>query len=267
MRMMRSTIVVLLSLCAGLLARSASADEPSEPDRDTCRSAYEQGQRLRRSHKLRESREKLMLCARDPCPAVFQPECAKWLSELDAELPTVVVALQGHLDGPPPHVLVDGSPFAPSVDGIARPIDPGPHEFVVESGDTRLVLRAAVVEGTKAQRVLLVVPGSAATDEPPTRSAAIPPLALGVGALGVAALATSTFFGVRGLGQKSDIDACTPNCSLDDVHSARQTFLISDVALGVGVVAIGAAVILYLTRPYEAPAAAALRLDRTTIRF
>jgi hypothetical protein len=244
----RASLAILLSALT-MVSAHARADEP---DKAACHGAYEQGQRLRRGKKLIEAREKLLLCARDPCPAVFQPECAKWLGELDAEVPTVVVALEGKVEGDGAHVLVDGAPFSPQVDGIARPIDPGPHEFVIETDRVRIAQKATIVEGEKAQRVVVTGVAGSGAERPPGPERPVPPLAIGVGALGVAALGTSAVFGLIGLGQKSDIDKCTPNCTLDDVHSARRTFLVSDVALGVGLVAVGAAVVLYVTRPTQA---------------
>jgi hypothetical protein len=82
-----------------------------------------------------------------------------------------------------------------------------------------------------------------------------------VGVVGLGLFAT---FGILGTNQKSDLeDTCAPNCSEEDVNSVRAKLIAADVSLGVGVVAIGVATILFLTAPPKTPAppASAWRFD------
>jgi hypothetical protein len=230
-----------------MLLAAAPAKAEDEPDKATCNDAYVQGQRLRRAKKLLDARRAFMLCARPPCPTAFQPECAKWLGEVDDQTPTVVVVVQGMPVGARGSVQIDGQPFSESVDGIARPLDPGIHEVRVTVEGKELVQRATVVEGTKAQRIVLTLP----TNEPasmPVARRPISPWTNAAGSVGVAALGSFAFFGIRGLALRSDVLDCTPKCPPSEVDDARRQFLFADISLGVSVVALGVTAYLYFSR-------------------
>jgi hypothetical protein len=224
-----------------------AAAEP--PDRATCHAAYEQGQRLRRGKKLLEARDKFVLCARDPCPAAFQGECARWLGEVSSELPTVVIEVRRRgAVAPDSRVLLDGQPFLDKIDGVARPVDPGPHEFkAIAAGGATLVRREPVLEGVKAQRFVFDVEPLESPPAPEKRGAPSP-LVIGLGALGGVALVSFGYFGVTGLSKRSDVDACDPFCSQALVDDTRRSLLIADISLGVAVVALGSAAVLYFTQ-------------------
>lgn len=249
-------------LCSGAIVaslvavRPASADAP--PDRATCDAAYEQGQRLRRNKKLLEARERFVLCARDPCPSAFQGECARWLGEVSSELPTVVIEVRrrGEL-APDARITLDGAPFQEKIDGVARPVDPGTHEFkVIAAGGTELVRRETVLEGVKAQRLVFDVEPVVGGDAPAKPTSTMP-LVIGLGALGGVALVGFGYFGITGLSQRDEVERCSPECTRDQVDEAQRSLLLADVALGVAVVSLGAAAIIYLTRPATTPRAAA----------
>ena len=74
--------------------------------------------------------------------------------------------------------------------------------------------------------------------------------ALVVGGIGVLALGS---FAIFGLGGKSDVNnlenTCKPHCAESDVDKARTKLIIADISLGVGIVALGVATYLILTRP------------------
>jgi hypothetical protein len=55
------------------------------------------------------------------------------------------------------------------------------------------------------------------------------------------------------MSQKSTLDDCRPRCATADVDTMRRTFLIGDVLLAVGVSALAAAAILYVTRAEATP--------------
>jgi len=238
-------LFAMLAGAAALLAAPLVRAEVA-PDKATCHKAYEQGQRLRRAKKLLEARRDFMLCARDPCPAAFQPECAKWLGEVDDQTPTVVVVVHGMPVGARGSVQVDGRPFSESVDGIARPLDPGIHEVRVTVGDEELVHQATIVEGSKAQRIVLTLPAK----EPAARPAArrpLSPVVIASGSVGVAALASFAFFGIRGLALRSDVLDCTPSCPQSEIDDARRRLLLADVSLGVSALALGLTAYLYFS--------------------
>ena len=70
-----------------------------------------------------------------------------------------------------------------------------------------------------------------------------------LGGVGVASLGGFAFFALRGGSTRSDLDSCKPFCSQDDIDSSKQNYVIGDVFLGVSIVALAGAVILYVTRP------------------
>ncbi|AGP37343.1 hypothetical protein SCE1572_24360 [Sorangium cellulosum So0157-2] len=73
------------------------------------------------------------------------------------------------------------------------------------------------------------------------------------GALGAAGLAVFAVAGALSLSAEADLRAtCAPRCPGDDVRAIRVQHAIADVGLGVGVLALGAATWLYLTRPAAA---------------
>jgi hypothetical protein len=248
-------VAALAAAVALLAAAPAAADET--PDDATCRKAYEQGQRLRRAKKLLDARRDFMLCARAPCPAVFQPECAKWLGEVQEEMPTVVVVVEGMPKDARASVQVDGAPFSASVDGIARPLDPGIHEIRATVGREQIVEHATVVEGAKAQRIVLRFPSNERAPARATRRRPTPWIVV-AGSVGAVALGSFAYFGIRGLSLRSDVLDCTPNCPSSEIDDARRHLLLADVSLGVSALAFGAAAYLYFSRSSD-PAATALR--------
>lgn len=248
---MRGAALVLAAAAGAALFVAAPAR--AEPDRAACDAAYQQGQRLRRSKKLLEAQERFLLCARDPCPRVFQPECVRWLDEVSAELPTVIVEVRrrGALVSSV-RVLVDGAPFVETMDGVARAIDPGEHEIRVEvEGAEPRARRETVLEGVKAQRFVFEVEPAVAIDSAPRRRGPPSPLVIGLGALGGLALGGFGYFGISGLSQRSEIEKCTPHCLRGDVEAGQRTMLFADISLGVAVVALGGALVGYLLQAPE----------------
>jgi hypothetical protein len=95
----------------------------------------------------------------------------------------------------------------------------------------------------------------------------VPTLAWVLGGAGLAALGAALYFEVK---RNNDLDTLqngcgqTHSCMQDDVDAARAKQTFAEVSLGVGVVALGAAAYLFLSRPSAAPANPAvskLRLD------
>src|SRR5262249_40486702 len=72
-----------------------------------------------------------------------------------------------------------------------------------------------------------------------------------LGGVGVAALGVFSGFAISGLSARGDLDEknCRPNCPEADLDVVRGRFLVADISLGVSVVALGAATLVYLMRP------------------
>ncbi|WP_437972047.1 hypothetical protein WMF04_23395 [Sorangium sp. So ce260] len=91
-------------------------------------------------------------------------------------------------------------------------------------------------------------PSHAAPAEP-----VVPGLVWASGAVGAAGLAVFTVAGALSLSAEADLRAtCAPRCAAGDVRAIRVQHAVADIGLGVGVVALGAAAWLYVTRPAAA---------------
>jgi hypothetical protein len=253
-------------MCAILVALPARADE-----KRTCLASYEQSQRLRMAGKLRASREQLLLCVREVCPAALRKDCSDWLSQVEQAMPSVVFVAQ-RPDGQrvtSVRVAIDGTVVSERLDGKAVEIDPGQHTVRYElEGLAPADVSLTVSQGDKNRLVEIQLPRAPGDASPATSSSEtrlppdqarpsdraastrpVPPLALvlaGVGAVGVGVFA---YFGIAGLNVRSDLDACKGGCAEADVDEGKRDFLIGDTALVVGVAALGLATVLFVTRP------------------
>ncbi|WP_437627850.1 hypothetical protein [Sorangium sp. So ce1151] len=96
-------------------------------------------------------------------------------------------------------------------------------------------------------------PSAPSAPTAPTAPTAVPPLAWVAGGVGVAGLGVFAVVGALSLDAEAELRAtCAPRCPGDDVRAIRVQHAVADVGLGVGVVALGAAAWLYLTRPAAA---------------
>jgi hypothetical protein len=76
-----------------------------------------------------------------------------------------------------------------------------------------------------------------------------PVLAYIVGGAGLAAVGSSFLLAHWGREDSILLDRCAPNCSRQSLDHVSTMYIAADVTLGVGVVALGAATWLYLSRP------------------
>ncbi|MDB4945900.1 MAG: hypothetical protein JWP97_5434 [Labilithrix sp.] len=261
------------SLLGGLLVATAtlavpgnaSAGEPEKApapsadrsggDRAVCADSYKNAQISRKNGALRRAREALLVCASDRCPAVLQPDCMRWLTEVEAAMPTMTFAAKG-VDGKDVsdvRVTMDGQPMTMSLDGKALPIDPGTHQLRFEHGseapiDQQIVVRegekSRVVSVSWARAAVLADPADA--DAPAAhRSHTAAWVVSGVGA---AALVTFGVLAIHGVTRRSDLqNECFGHCEQSKIDSIKTEFAIADIALGVGIVSVGVATVLFLT--------------------
>ncbi|MDB4933657.1 MAG: hypothetical protein JWP87_629 [Labilithrix sp.] len=257
-----STIAMAIVLAPG----TASADA-------TCISAYEQTQTLRKDGKPVAAKAQAAICARESCPALLTKDCTKWLAELEAVIPSVVLdprtpagALRTDV-----RVKLDGAALGEKIDGKAMSLEPGSHTFVFEADGAAPTERTIVVrDGEKNKKVTVTLAPARGGENGDAKPVADRPIPLGVwifGGASVLALATSAAFAIDGLGKKSDLDQCKPHCAAGDIDAMSTSFTLADVALGAGVMAGAAAVYLFLTRPTaEAPAVARANDPATNAR-
>jgi hypothetical protein len=200
-------------------------------------------------------------------------DCVGWYSEVERQLPTVLVIATDAAGREIVDVRVsfDGSPLLERLAGRAVEVDPGEHVFRFEPADGPPAERRVVVhEGEKGQRIEVRLGASSSSSSSsssgprsmPERSVgertASPPIAAyAAGGVGLLALGSFAFFGLSGLHQRESLLACRGACADADVDALQRKFLIADVSLGISVVALGVATILWLTHRGESPRASA----------
>ena len=225
-------------------------------DREQCASAADQAQQLRDEGKYRRAREQLLVCARDVCPAPIKRDCLDWLSQVEATAPTVVFgAKEGTKDLSEVKVYVDGVAVTERLDGKPIQMDLGKHtvkfEYAGQTKEEDIIIGA----GQKNRNVTMTF-GAATPPSPPppvggdSKEGSLIPVFV-VGGIGVVALGSFAIFGLGGKGDVDDLQSsgCKPNCSESAVDSARTKLIIADISLGVGIVALGVATYMFLTRP------------------
>ncbi len=257
-----ATVVAVL-----LLAPQARADDTVH----VCIAASTDGQTQRQQGKLLAARDQMIACARDACPSVVRSHCARWLKEIEAAIPSVVVRAvdSSGADVIGARVTIDAHPAR--LDGQPVRLNPGPHTVAVEAdGGARKEEHVLLLEGEASRRVIVRLPATGPAATPGTSAASstspssrIPVGAWILGGAGVLALGGATYFG---LAAKSELDglqsSCSPHCSDARTQPGRTDALVFDVLLGVGGAAVAGALVWALALPsHEGAGGAAVQLD------
>ena len=244
---------VILAASSGPSTGAADDAGAPAPSHEQCAEAYEKAQRLRKDYELRAAHEQLLTCANPACPGFVKQDCARWLGEVEASTPTVVVLARG-ADGQAMedvHVTMDGQPLTDHLDGRAIPVDPGAHVVHYEAGGKVVDERVIVAEGAKNQQIVAQF-GAPATTTPetaaPGQSRRVPTATWVLG--GVAVVGAISFATFAAMGRS--VQGCAPSCSRSQVDDLRRDYLIADVSWITGLVAAGAALVFYFTAPTTA---------------
>jgi hypothetical protein len=242
-----------------LATQTAWADRAE--DKQTCIAAYEKAQHLRNDAKLRAAREQLLVCSRPECPALVRQDCSQWMTEVNAALPSVVIAgrdTQGH-DVLAVRVSIDGAVVVEQLDGKPINVDPGVHKFRYETSGMPAVDEQVLVREGERNRPLTVTftspnatkpdpikpPGDDGGADKPS-SPVLPVVLIGVG---VVALGAALFFDLKANGDARTLrDVCAPNCRQDDVDGVQTKYVAAGVSLGIGIVGVGVGTALFLLR-------------------
>lgn len=236
-------------------------------DKKACLAAYEDTQKLRKSGKLIEAKDKALVCAQDGCPASLRDDCTSWTVEIEKALPSIVLVVT-EADGrdvTDATAYVDGEKVTSHVEGKAIALNPGAHKVKVERAGYDTIEQDIVAhEGDKNRPVTVKFPKKG--EDEPTKAATdpnhaaptkiettrpIPTLTWVFGGLAVAGFVGFAAFGLSGQSKKSQLETCKPTCPQNDVDATKQSFLLADVSLGVGVVGAALAIVFYATRPEE----------------
>lgn len=235
-----------------VLARPSAA---GSAETDACIASSDAGQQHRDEGKLRAALSDFRACSRDACPALVRSDCLRWLSDAELRLPRIIVRAKDARGNEVFDVAItlDGDKLVDRLDGRLIPVDAGEHMLqFTRSSDGAVVQRMTTLrEGEKDRTIDVVFPApSPSPDAKPTASSSthrslVLPLALG----GVAVLGGAAF-AILASSARSDVDdlraTCAPDCPTSDVSAARTKLIAANVSLGVGVVALTAAVVVYV---------------------
>jgi hypothetical protein len=155
-------------------------------------------------------------------------------------------------------VWIDGEKALDTLAGEPLTLNPGIHIVRIESAGMQPVEeQVALSEGDHNGSVtfqLKPVPPPAPVNLPPPESGStqvtrVLPYAL-VG-VGVAALGSFTYFGIRGTSEADDLAAgcgATKSCSASQVDPVRHRLIAADVSLGISLLSLGAATWIFVAR-------------------
>ena len=257
--MMKIRWVWLPALATALLGARAKAEDAS------CQTAYERAQEFRTESRLGAARRELERCVQADCPDFVRGDCDRWLDEVEAAQPSLVLGatLEGR-DLTDVDVFVDGTQLVEQLDGKAVAVDPGRHSLrFAAKGAEPLTLEVVVREGEKSR--VVVAPLHAVKSSSPVASeqpAEAPranrnPLSYVLAGVGVVGIGGFIALGSMGNSQRSDLEeTCSPHCTDEELRPVRTKYLLADVSLGIGIVALGAAGYLFFSGPAHAPASA-----------
>jgi hypothetical protein len=229
----------------------AGAQQPES--KNACLSSYESAQLLRQQSHLVEAREALGLCSRQECPPLVRQDCGNWLEEIDKAIPSVIV--QASVDGAETSnvkVSLDGKVVKTRLDGKAIPTDPGSHKIKFETAGFPPIEQTVVVREGEHYRPISAEFLTHKTPPPPVEmTRPIPTLVWVMGAVTVAGAAGFATMGLIGNQKKSSLEKsnCAPFCASSDVDVAHTDYMAADISLAVGVAALVAGSIFFLTRP------------------
>ncbi len=268
----RLSAVALLA-AAGVSQRAAAAADERADEKQACASAAEEAEQLRIDARLLAAREHLLRCSRPACPAAVRSDCAGWMTEVAAAMPTVVLAAR---DARGQDVLgalvsVDGVPIAQGLDGRPLEVDPGVHTFRFESGGAAVEQVVLVREGEKSRTltatlergsVAATAPSGFASSppSPPASSFRVSPWTWAFGGIGVAALGVGTYLELSVNADASALESsCGHSCSHAQVDPlVLKQRVLGPIAFAVGALSLGLAGYTLLAAPVRGGAVAAM---------
>jgi len=247
----------------------AATSEPTDPvhadPSRICVDSHERAQLERRDGGLKEAERLLIECSSSACSPLIQADCSTWRNEVMAAIPTLVVQVRrGEQDVIDATLTIDDSVAAEALDGRPLAVDPGKHVVRVTLLDGETLEKELVFsEGEKSRVVSFNFeplhppePESKAAEQtspPPAQVETYRPVPLAsplLLGLSIASAGLATGFGVHALRLKSQAnERCAPLCSAEDKSRLTTAAATSDVFLGISIVSLAGASVLYLLRP------------------
>ncbi len=247
------------ALAIGLLSWPADARAEG-----SCESQLREAQELKYAGRLLSARPLALACAgSDACEAQNRQECRQLLTELRAQIPSLVFNILDEAGDETNDVAlyIDGRLQTERLPNTPLEIDPGPHELRVErpNGSSQTV-RLVLAPGQQLRRIGLswaVVSGS----PPPPRRAPPAPgtaraqssgaprwLTLSLGSLALASAGSFAYFAGEGRARERALQSdCAPGCEAGPVRDMRRLYLAADLSWVVSLLAGGAATWSYFS--------------------
>jgi hypothetical protein len=195
---------------------------------------------------LRAAQSELHRCVRPECPEFIRTDCARWLSDVDSALPSIVVAATANgAEVADVTVKFDAEVLTTHLDGKAVLVDPGLHRLTFErNGEKPLTVEVTIREGEKNRPIHVqfergipaLPPARPAPVETQRSYGVLPHVLLGVGALGVGGFAALALIGD---GERRDLEEkCAPRCGDAPVDAVHTKYILADASLAIGVLAL-----------------------------
>jgi hypothetical protein len=245
----RNVLLALLSV-TGLVTCPAYADDVKKE----CVDAATLGQTRRDEGKLLAARDQMVRCARDEC-TVMKSFCARWLTEIEQQIPSVVVRVvdSDGTDRTDAKATVDGRPV--KLDGKPTLLDPGEHLLVIEAPSApRKAQKVLLVDREKSRLINIQLPSKkqGQASSTPADTGGIPTGVWVLGGIGVAALGTGTYFGLQARSQLEHLKTeCSPDCPEERTKPGRTDALLADISFGVGAAAVVVAIMWAAFTPQD----------------
>jgi len=218
---------------AWLLAAPANA-RGDDVERQACIDAYVEAQTARRDGAFVRARERIAVCARETCPGMIKRDCAEWRDELPTLTPSVILEAEDDAGKALTDVRawIDGRSVP--LDGVAVPLDAGEHVVRFEhDGDKPVERVLRLAPRQHDHRVTAMFPTKAST----LASKPVPTASYIAGGVAVVALGVFGYAAVRGASDRSSLH-CDVGCKDADYDHVRREYVVSDVALGIGLVSL-----------------------------
>ena len=252
----------------------AHAADPTPVSAEACVASFDRAQELRSAGQLLSTREQLAICASPSCPEALTAKCVTWLGEVDAAVPSVLIAAKSGSgeDTLAVRVIEGERVLVEELDGRDLQLDPGEHQLRFEhAGQTEE--RTVVLRVGERSKLVEVTFAPGASKEPPpgtspptsadpapqpdTGGSVSPMVFVGFGIAG-AGLVLGGVTGTIALLQRNDIsDQCeSSGCTQDDIDAGENIAHVSTAGFALaGVGAILGTVFLFVGGSDEDPTA------------
>jgi hypothetical protein len=262
----RRSIAAVLGLAGSLVDGRVHADDEVR----ACEASFVNAQQLRQKEQLSLARSELATC-QQACAAQLADQCTTWKREIDALMPSIVVAARDEAgrEIPAVRVLVDGRPVTLAA-GAAHEIDPGHHvvrfdhagtdpverEVDLRAGDKRVPVEAVLRRKAEPAAPRLRAPAPAREHPPDAAQATVrgatPTAAYVFLGIGGAAVAAAAALSIVGHVERADlVEECGPACAPERADPIRTKWLLGGILAGVGAAALTAGAIVWASAGAE----------------